>query len=326
MAPITRFADRIHSSVGQLVPTPGASRRTAATTAIVLLLLASSVVQPVVAVQDDEGSIEIDHEGDEIRLEAAPNQTISGTTDLEPGTEVRVHVRSSERNFIKSYTTNVSADGSFEMTFDLSDLAAPSDVTAGVSEVNGSASDRVTGRVVAPGTETSDERIDLPTMTRVAQNGTANLTVTMPPGESVAVRIGDETKVNYELTALLEDADGDGEVALRFDTAAAGTADPTVSVGSGDRFEIAEPEPRLNDSLAPGNYDLSVAQTVGGDPVSLGTLVIEDGPSNATETERTTRTHESTAASDDFWNGTAPAVAGVVAILAGIGSLVLYRQ
>lgn len=327
MYPIARLADRVRgNSVRQLVSTPGDSWWTAATTAMTLLLVAGTVLQPVAASQDESDRIDIEYEGDGIRLEAAPNQTITGTTDFEPGTKLRVRVQSHEVPFLKSRRTSVSSDGSFEISFDLSEVDAPSNVTVTVSTTDGAVSEQVSGRLVAPGTELADEQVEVPTMTTVEQGEAANLTVTMPAGESVVVEIGDEAETGYSLVVLVEDADGDGEVTLRFDTAAAGTDDPTVGVGDGDRFEIADPEPRLNDSLDVGNYDLTAATTIGGDPVSLGTLVINDGSAAETATDRTNDSRASATSNGDFWSRTAPGIAGVIALVAGLGSLALYRK
>lgn len=73
----------------------------------------------------DDPSTTIDHEGDTLTLRTAPNQTITGSTTLEQGTELRVTVRSTGGSpFLMTATTSVDGDGRFSVTMDFSNLDA----------------------------------------------------------------------------------------------------------------------------------------------------------------------------------------------------------
>lgn len=63
------------------------------------------------------------YEGEQLAFEPAPEQPVRGETDLEPGTELAVRLRSTGENpFLKSRSATVDDSGAFEATFDLSDV------------------------------------------------------------------------------------------------------------------------------------------------------------------------------------------------------------
>jgi len=73
---------------------------------------------------DDESGTTLDG-GDRITVESTANRTIAGSTDREPGTELRVRVRSTgESPFLKQQTTTVGPDGRFAVTMDFSSAPA----------------------------------------------------------------------------------------------------------------------------------------------------------------------------------------------------------
>ena len=74
----------------------------------------------------DDESAEIEYDGDALTLENDPDQTVSGTTDLEAGAEIQVRLLSTNGSspFIKSVETTVSANGDFEVTVDMSGIPA----------------------------------------------------------------------------------------------------------------------------------------------------------------------------------------------------------
>ena len=63
-------------------------------------------------------------------LVAGPNQTISGTTSVAPGSEVTVRIqRNGSSSIVKTNTTRVKPNGSFDTSFNLSSVAPRSTVT-----------------------------------------------------------------------------------------------------------------------------------------------------------------------------------------------------
>lgn len=129
---------------------------------VVLVLAAAAVVAAVaVGVYGPLDPFDVDgtadaaetprfvHDGEQLTLEPASGQTIRGETDLEGGTELSVRVRSSGENpFLRSRPTTVDEDGTFEVTFDMSDV--PEGTTFEVTaHRNGTRLAATTGEVVS---------------------------------------------------------------------------------------------------------------------------------------------------------------------------------
>ncbi|KAB1194681.1 hypothetical protein GJR96_15010 [Haloferax sp. MBLA0076] len=91
-------------------------------TLIVPLVVVLVVVSGVVAA---DGGTVIDHRGDEILLDAVADQRVQGTTPYESGTVIGVRIKSVEDThpFLVSKAVRVGTNGSFSVTFDLSELA-----------------------------------------------------------------------------------------------------------------------------------------------------------------------------------------------------------
>ncbi|WP_435097000.1 BGTF surface domain-containing protein [Halarchaeum sp. P4] len=103
---------------------------------VALALLAAALVAAAgcsgLVAPSDESHPEppyIAHEGENVTVQPASGQVISGETTLEAGTEVVVRAQSSSGSspFIVSTTTNVTEGGAFNATLDFSD--APSGAT-----------------------------------------------------------------------------------------------------------------------------------------------------------------------------------------------------
>ncbi|MEF8915676.1 BGTF surface domain-containing protein [Natronomonas sp.] len=72
--------------------------------------------------ESDDTVFETNDDGT-IELAAAEGQVVRGQTDLEPGTEVTVRLRSSSENpFLMQRQVTIEEDGSFEAAFDLSNV------------------------------------------------------------------------------------------------------------------------------------------------------------------------------------------------------------
>jgi len=80
-------------------------------------------VNSTIGFEDAEISFDL-NDDDEVEVENAENQSITGTTNVAPGTDIDVRVRSedAETNFIKNSEDNaVTADGMFSSQFDFSE-------------------------------------------------------------------------------------------------------------------------------------------------------------------------------------------------------------
>ncbi|MFC7079541.1 BGTF surface domain-containing protein [Halorussus caseinilyticus] len=97
-------------------------------------------------VTDIEGGVVVAH---------AQNQTITGSLDLEPGTEVQVRVQGDQ--FIRTATTNVTDDGRFRVSFDFDDSVGENGTEFTVSvRANDETQTEVMGVVRTPPTETTE--------------------------------------------------------------------------------------------------------------------------------------------------------------------------
>jgi PGF-CTERM protein len=110
-------------------------------------------------------------------LVAGPNQTVTGTTSVAPGSEVTVRLqRNGTSSFIKTNTTRVKPNGSFAASFNLSSVTP-----------------RTTVSVRADGPLGTGDRTNVtvePSRTNESTNGTASLAVAdqTTAGETVTVR------------------------------------------------------------------------------------------------------------------------------------------
>jgi hypothetical protein len=100
---------------------PDGSRRDGALLAI--LVVAGTVFGSTAAVTaQNESSVSIVHEGDELVVPPSENATIRGESDLAPGTTLTLRVRSTgdtQPRFIRTADdVGISEDGSFSATFD----------------------------------------------------------------------------------------------------------------------------------------------------------------------------------------------------------------
>lgn len=121
----------------------------------------------------------------------ARNQTITGQSDLEPGTEMTVRVRSTEVSFLKSNTATVTEDGRFRVSFDFDDLSTR--VQNGTEfeielRTNGTFHREVTGVFRTP--PTSQETT---TAKRTTQDDTSESTTDSRDGSETTASDGSET-------------------------------------------------------------------------------------------------------------------------------------
>lgn len=222
----------------------------------------------------------LDHDGDELTLEAAGGQVVSGTTTLPPGSEVTVRLRAAdgESRFVKEKTATVQDDGAFLVLFDLTIADPGQNVTAAVHGPDG---ERLVERF--PGTVVEGD-VDLGLADHdpsVRSGGTATLSVHVEPGTTAALVVeGRET--DYRLAATVTDGDGDGVVDVRFDTAVAGTGGDPLSAADPDDAVRVDDETALDGALPADHYGLSLGLEDA--TVHVGTLAVEGTGATATAT------------------------------------------
>lgn len=87
-----------------------------------LILVLVTVSAGVVAA---DGATAIEHQGEELVLDAAAGQHVAGTTPFDPGTVIGVRIKSvgDTHPFLVSKAVRVNQNGSFDVSFDLSELA-----------------------------------------------------------------------------------------------------------------------------------------------------------------------------------------------------------
>jgi hypothetical protein len=277
-------------------------------TALVTVLLASVLAQSVIAAAAPASAgmttVSIDTDDGNVTVANASSQVISGTADVPEGTEIHVRVRSTgdtQPMLFMSRTAVVTENGTWAAVFDFNgtEHADTFSVKATIEDTNHSTT--ASGYVVGCVSDCEDEppadtptaipeQTPTPTQTAAERGVSLDAKVVSVMNEEVAaieltfegidkalITIGDENETNYELTALVRDADGDGTAVLYVDTVLAGREGTTVSASGGDEVELRS-ETSLESSLDPGNYDLQVYagnETEGG-PTTVGTLIVED--------------------------------------------------
>jgi hypothetical protein len=244
------------------------------------------------------------YQGDVLELEAAPGQTVHGETRLDAGTEVTVRLRSTgEEPFLETAEATVTEYGTFEATFDLSDVSPGTGFEASVRG-DGRRLAVVPGRVECEGdcqTTTERDRAatgDLPadeiavaSHVEVTQTHTAEIPVSLGDADAVTVVVGGDS-VNYEARGVVRDRDGDSRVVVEFHTDRAGFEASTLSAyDAGDPMVVEnQSESSLPRLLAAGDYPVRVYRgtSADGDPDAEGTLVVYEAPSAVGSTTTTT--------------------------------------
>ncbi len=108
------------------------------------------------------------------------------------------------------------------------------------------------------------------------QNGTIGIPISVPTdADGVQVTVGTEN-ANFTAHAVVADADGNGTVVLRVDTATAGNGNASsyFSTSEGDALRSATQEtPTIEPPLEPADYVMSLGPP--DDPVDKATLIVE---------------------------------------------------
>lgn len=167
--------------------------------------------------------------GQPVELEATENATVSGTTELDPGTELSVRVQSADDadpQFFKSVSTTVEDDGTFTATVDLSQFTTERAVKVSVRSDAATAETR--GRIVAPEdgfsepTEEADsapvsfEGDGSPTLAATG-NATLSGTTEADPGSEITVRIRNADEGTAFLKSRAATVGEDGSFTVTYD-------------------------------------------------------------------------------------------------------------
>lgn len=255
------------------------------------------------ATTPDEADAELDAE--ELTHEAGPGAAVTGSTNLPPGSELAVVLRSSEQGnpFVDSELAIVDAAGEFRAMFDLSDAEPNSSVLWAVNNATriAEAEGRVVACTDACGTASGDEDAsngsddDRPVWARVGELGVVEATqgevarIPVPTGEdgTAGLSVG-APGMTYRLAATVRDGDGDGAVTVLLDTGVAGRGgDPVRAANDSDEVSL-DSETDLPDDrvvLDEGEYPLGRYRDPGptGEPAGIGTLVLRDAPGEEDE-------------------------------------------
>lgn len=185
----------------------------------------------------------VDHEGAQLSLSGAPNQTVSGETGLASGTELAVRLVSDDAAtpFLVSETTTVGEDGAFSATFDLSGVSEDASARATVVR-EGAELANVSARVTAVESATPDHaESDSESDTAFAHEGdrltlaaleneTVRGQTSRSPGSEVTVRLSSTSGGSPFLVQRTVTVAEDGSFAAAVDL---------VGVANGTTFEAS---------------------------------------------------------------------------------------
>lgn len=301
----------------------------------------------------EPGGLSIDTTDGNVTLANASSQVVSGTADARKGTEVNVQLQSTgdtQRRFFKVRTAVVTADGNWAVAFNFSEMPAGGTFEVAATIEDTDRSENADGRIVAcEGNCTDQPPADTPTAIpeqtptekptaddpAVALNKSAipavsgevaAIRLSFNEADAAVVTVGDTESVNYELRALVRDADGDGDAVLYFDTALAGREGNPVSASAGDEVTLRD-ETELDSMLDAGSYSLTVhaGEDADGEPTTLGTLLVQESPeSTATDGTPTATDHPEQGGQFDGLGGIA--VSALFIVGGAVVALLLVRN
>jgi hypothetical protein len=226
--------------------------------------------------------------GTPVELEADGNATVSGTTELEAGTELSVRVQSADDTaprFFKVAEATVDEDGTFAATFDLSAITSERDVNVSVRAPD--TTREVTGRVVAPEggfTEPTPTAADAPvsfdgTELVAAENATLSGMTDAESGTEISVTLQSADDGTGFYTVASATVGEDGTFTVEFDMSNvyeqraieitvdgedwSHSTDGAVVAPAGGFPDVDDVEASF-DGSAPIDFDASANQTVSG--------------------------------------------------------------
>lgn len=299
---------------------------------------------------DTHDGTALDTTDGEVRVAAETGQTISGETTLDAGTPISIRVVSESPSspFLVTAEATVDDDGAFEGAFDFSDMPSGTPITvdvrtddrslaSGSGEIVDCGADCPTGTATAGGAD-GETATPAPLDTDVIQvrdtvqadrGAVARIPVTFGDADALTVALGDEDAVEYETSAVVRDANGDGRAVVVVRTGAADEPDrPVLAVAETGETRPANvtSETTLDGALDPFEYDISVSAgtAADGEPDAIGTLVVTadggaDDDSTATADEPPAGPDGATVAAD---GGSGSALTGLGAL--AVGGLIAF--
>ncbi|WP_227132999.1 BGTF surface domain-containing protein [Halorubellus salinus] len=242
------------------------------------------------AVADAPPNATIDSDGERLVVEQAADERISGTSNLESGTQVTVRARSSNGGspFLRSAVATVNDDGSFATTFDFGDVQVGTEFTVSVYK-NGTelaSAPGVVGECAPNCGEPTGDAAFTKNIYQTAAGDTVEIGVDMTGRDNATVRFGSDA-TNVVIPVTVEDGNGDGTVVLQFETAVdAPNAHGMSAKADADTVTVPQDVDRP-DSLAAGEYELSLSLDTRTEPVEVdvATVILQEG-SDAPPTTR----------------------------------------
>jgi len=233
----------------------------------------------------------VDREGETLTLVAGPETEVTGQSDLEPGTELKLTLQSTDSTspFLLRETATVADDGSIAATMDTDSISEPVNATLTVSH-DGEELTEVDARIEPCdddcGDQSSSDGLGTPPsefgleedVVVAPQDETAKISVAVGDADAATLSVGDEADVNYQINATARDENGDGRVVFVLDPPAASDESvPTVTVrDDGDSVSIQR-ESDVDGPLSPTEYDLTLfrGESADGNPDDIGALALE---------------------------------------------------
>ncbi|WP_459193428.1 DUF7827 domain-containing protein [Halosimplex sp. J119] len=281
----------------------------------------------------------------EVRVAPAAEQTISGETTLDAGTPISIRVVSESPSspFLVTAVTEVDDDGTFEGTFDFSDMSSGTEISVdvrtddrflarGTGTITDCESDCPTrtasgGDDGTPASASLDaDEIDVESVVEVEQGAVARVPITFGDADALTITVGDEESANYETTATIRDTNGDGRAVLVFRTNATDDSDrPALAVAEAGETRPANvtSETTLDSVLDPAPYSIDVFPgTATDDPEAIGAISVtaadqsagSDGSAGTATDDEPPGPGDATVAAADSGSGS---------FLTGVGALAL---
>lgn len=234
------------------------------------------------AVADAPPNGSIDYDGERLVVEQTNGASISGTTTLANGSQVTVRVRSSDSGnpFLRQAVATVGANGSFDATVDFAEVERGTEFTVSV-RYNGTELASAPGVVGECAPSCGEPTGDAEFAKNVYQStagAAVEVGVELRGRDTATVRFGSEA-TNVRIPVTVTDGNGDGEVTLVLETTVDGPNDAGVAAAADADSVTVHDDVDRPQSLAPGEYRLSLFLDTQADPVEVdvGTVILQDG-------------------------------------------------
>lgn len=257
-----------------------------------------------------------------LALQSTGNQTVTGTSTLDAGTTLTVRVRASgEESFLQSRQVGVDENATFAATFDLDALPVGTEAT--VEVLDGDTTLAETTAPIRPAYTGFYEGVHA-----AAVGEEQAFTVYLASANTAQVVVGNDSALNYELTARVDDDDGDGVVTLALDTGAMGTEETPLAVTSEGDSLASVSQSSTSGQVDPADYPLSLRTGDSDGQAAIGTLVLTEPVATTTTADSTTDEGTTTDQPSSTTATSTPGFGALLALLsvAGAGLVALRRR